>query len=135
MPAFFPVEQGGVAVARRPVDGGSLRQTSVVRRTWTLAGQLAADTLEGLTLPAGFRPMRLNIYSSVTLGSSTLAVGIAGTTGKYRAAATVTASISAPVLLGTSVTLPANEPILVTIAAATRPASGTVTIEFEGTNE
>jgi hypothetical protein len=135
MPAFFPVEQGGVAVARRPVDGGSLRQTSVVRRTWTLAGQLAADTLEGLTLPAGFRPMRLNIYSSVTLGSSTLAVGIAGTTGKYRAAATVTASVSAPVLLGTSVTLPANEPILVTIAAATMPASGTVTIEFEGTNE
>ncbi len=135
MPAFYPVEQGGVAVPRRPIDGGSIKQVSVVRRTWTLASQTTSDTLEGLTLPANFRPMRLNIFPSATLGSSTLAVGITGTTGKYRAGAVVTASVSAPVLLGTSVALPENEAILVTIGAASLPASGTVTIEFEGTYE
>jgi hypothetical protein len=136
MPIFYPIEQGGtVNTARRPVDGGAIRQISSIRRSWTLAAQTTSDTLEGLTLPRGFKPIRCNIWPSVTLGSSTLAIGIAGTTGKYRAAATVTTPASAVVLIGTSVALAADEPILVTIGAASLPASGTVQLEFEGTYE
>ena len=137
MTAFYPVESGAVATPKRPIDGGAIRQVSVIRRKWTLASQTTSDTLEGLKLPKGFRPMRCNIYPSATLGSSTLAIGISGTTGKYRAAAVVTTTAQgcAPVLIGTSVKLAADEDILVTIGAASLPSSGDVIVEFEGTNE
>lgn len=137
MAAFYPVQNGGATVAnpQRPIDQGAIQQMSVIRRRWDMTTQTTSDTLEGLTLPRGFRPARLNLYASATLGSSTLAVGIGGTTGKYRAGAVLTANASAPVLLGTSVALTADEAILVTIGAASLPASGWVEVEFEGTYE
>lgn len=136
MTIYYPVEAGGLASPIRPRDAGALRHKVVIRKTWNMTAQTTSDTLEGMTLPRGFRVDRWKIVPSATLGSTTLALGITGTAGKYRAAATVTAPTS-----GDSVTAPpsgglaADEALLITIAAATMPASGTVAVEFEGTFE
>lgn len=134
MATFYPVEQGAVASPTRLIDGGAKKELTVIRRTWNLASQTTSDLL-GMKLPAGFRPTHLNLVPSATLGSSTLAFGVSGTTGKYRAAATLTAPAFAPVALAPSAKLTADEDVIVTIAVAALPASGTLTAEFWGTND
>jgi hypothetical protein len=134
MATFYPVEQGAVASPTRLIDGGAKKELTVIRRTWNLASQATTDLL-GCKLPAGFRPSLLNLVPSVTLGTSTLAVGIVGTTGKYRAAATLTAPALAPVALAPSAKLTADEDVIFTIAVAALPASGTLTVEFWGTHD
>lgn len=131
MTVFYPTEQGSVAAPVRPIDGGGIKQLSVVRRTFTLATQTTSDTLT-LKLPAGFRPAYLGLHPSATLGSSTLSFGPSGTLGKYRAAATLTASSLAPVVMGANAKLTADEDVIVTIAAASLPASGSLIVEFLG---
>jgi hypothetical protein len=135
MPAFYPIEAGQVASPTRPVDHGNIRQKSVIRRTWNLASRTTSDTFEGLTLPRNTRPTRVSLFPSVSLGSSTIAVGIQGTAGKYRAAATVTTNVEAVVVALGAPVLAADEPVVLTIGAATLPASGTLTCEFEVTYE
>jgi hypothetical protein len=143
MAAFYPIEAGALASPNRPLDGGAIRQKGVIRRSFTLAAQTTSDTFEGITLPKGFRVTEYAIFPKdaagtavQSLGSSTLALGISGTTGKYRAAATVTANVT-----GVTVAAPprgglaADEAVIVTIAAATLPATGSVEIEFWGTYE
>lgn len=132
MTAFYSNEQGGVASPIRLVDQGAVQQLSCVRRSFTLATQTVSDTLN-FTLPAGFRPCALRLDPSATLGSSTLAIGKSGTLGKYRAAATLTAPTWAALPLGASAKLAAPEDVIVTIAEASLPASGTLVIEFWGT--
>ena len=74
--------------------------------------------------------------ASATLGSSaTVAIGITGATGKYRAAATHTST--APVVFGlqaASVTLAAGEEIFITIASAALPSSGTFVVDLYFSN-
>ncbi len=136
MAIFYPIEAGAIASPNRPRDGGAIKQLSVIRRTFTMAAQTTSDTLEGITLPKGFRCVRWGLVPSATLGSTTLALGITGTTGKYRAAATVTAPVSGDVVTAPPAAgLAADEAVLVTIAAATMPASGTVAVELWGTYE
>ena len=97
----------------------------------TLASQTTSDTIEVAKLPKGARVLYGLLTSSVSLGSSTIAVGIAGTTGKYRAAATFTAT-DAPTTFGVTANvgepLTAEEIVFLTIAAATLPASGTLRV-------
>ena len=66
-----------------------------------------------------------------SLGCSTVAIGIAGTTGKYRAAATFTAT-NTPTLFGvtagTGSGIATDEVVFLTIAAATLPSSGTLRV-------
>lgn len=72
---------------------------------------------------------------SVTMGSSTLAIGISGTTGKYRAAATATA-ITPEVFgvavvggaTGIGVAETADRTVFYTIAAANLPTVGIITV-------
>lgn len=136
MAISYPIEAGAVVSSGRPIDGGAIRQLSVIRRTFTMAAQTTSDTLEGIKLPKGFRAVRWGLVPSATLGSTTLALGITGTTGKYRAAATVTALVSGDVVTAPPAAgLAADEDVLVTIAAATMPAAGTVAVEFWGTYE
>ena|SRR5688572_18496240 len=133
MAASYPVEAGGVASPTRPRSRDTVTALHALAFTFNMTAQTTSDTLEGIKLPKGFRPHMLGLFASATLGLSTLAVGVAGTTGKYRAAATLTANALAPVLLGTDSVLAADEDVLVTIAAATMPGSGTVRIVFYGT--
>lgn len=134
MATTYPVEQGAIASPTRLIDAGAKKELTVVRRTFNLAAQTTSDLLS-LVLPAGFRPCLLNLVPSTSLGSSTIAVGVSGTTGKYRAAATLTAPALAPVALAPSAKLTADETVIFTIAVATLPGSGTLTVEFWGTND
>ncbi|MGF7151320.1 hypothetical protein FHS96_004983 [Sphingomonas zeicaulis] len=73
------------------------------------------------------------INASATMGSSTIAVGIAGTAGKYMAAATFTGA--APALFGLAsavddAPLEADETVIMTVGAATLPSSGILTIDL-----
>ncbi|MGB8274854.1 MAG: hypothetical protein WCF16_06230 [Alphaproteobacteria bacterium] len=95
----------------------------------TLASQPTTDTIEVAKLPKGARVLYGVMTSSASLGSSTVAIGISGTTGKYRAAATFTA-VDTPTLFGVAANvgeaLTAEEIVFITIAAAALPASGTL---------
>jgi hypothetical protein len=97
----------------------------------TLASQTTSDTIEVAKLPKGARVLYGLLTSSVSLGSSTVAIGISGTTGKYRAAATFTAT-DAPTTFGATANvgeaLAAEEIVFLTIGAATLPASGTLRV-------
>lgn len=142
MPAYLSTEQAGsanqtaVPVGYKPratVYGGRLKR---LRATFTLATQTTSDTLVIGNLPAGGVFAFGKITSSVSLGTSTLAIGITGTTGKYRAAAVFTA-VDTPTDFGIATQvaqsdagLSADELVFATIGTASLPASGTLVIDL-----
>lgn len=76
------------------------------------------------------------LTSTVSLGSSTIAIGVAGATGKYRAANTFTA-IDTPTLFGAGAAglgglgkLATDEEVFITIATANLPTSGTLIVDL-----
>lgn len=99
----------------------------------TLASQTTGDTIYVARLPKGAVPLYGIINTSVTLDTATLAIGITGTVGKYRAAAALTTT-STPFLFGvnaaTGVALTADEDVFITIAQTTLPASGKLDVQF-----
>ena len=65
--------------------------------------------------------------------SATIALGISGATGKYRAAATYTSADTLSLFAlnaATGAVLTASEQILMTVAAAALPSSGRLLIGF-----
>lgn len=106
---------------------GSVR---VFNEEVTLATQTTADTIEVARLPKGAIPLYGVVSTSVTLGTATIAIGITGTTGKYRAAATLTAVT--PEVFGVNAgigeVLSAEETVFITIGTASLPASGTLRV-------
>ena len=118
---------------RATVYGARLKR---MRATITLASQATTDRLIFGNLPAGATFAFGVLASSVSLGTSTLAVGIVGTTGKYRAAGTFTA-VDTPTLFGPAAqvgaadpALAAEEQVIGTIAVAALPASGTLVVDL-----
>lgn len=99
----------------------------------TLAAQTTSDTIEVGFIPKGSVFLYGIIETDTTLGSSTVALGIAGTTGKYRAAGTLTAT-DTPTLFGTAAASGAAEAadrkVIITTAVANLPASGNLRITF-----
>lgn len=99
----------------------------------TLATQTTADTIELAKLSKGARFAFGMMTTSVTLGTSTLAFGITGTTGKYRTAAVFTA-VDTPTPFGNNgaigVALAAEEIVFATIAVASLPGAGNLVIDF-----
>lgn len=155
MAAFYTLELNGVSgvsgvtgtVDGLPVvkpsatlgHGGRIR---CFRGSYTLvaAAVTTADTLNICIMPAGTIFQGGEITSGVSLGSSTLAIGIAGTTGKYRVAATFVA-VDTPTLFGTAAALANQTPltgderIIGTIAAANLPTTGqSLVIQMFGSN-
>jgi hypothetical protein len=142
MAAYLSTELGGSAnqtsapVGYKPrasVYGGRLKR---LRGTFTLASQATTDTLVVGNLPAGATFAFGVITASATLSTSTVAIGISGTTGKYRAAGTFT-SADTPTLFGTAATIGATDPALtteeqvfITIATAALPSSGTLVVDI-----
>lgn len=106
----------------------------IASATLTYATQSAgAQTFDNpLTLPVGATVVGGLISTSVTTGSATVALGITGSTAKYKAAAAVTATTAAQIaiphaaLLATPLT--AAENVFVTTASAALPASGSMTV-------
>lgn len=128
-------QASAVAAGVKPaasVYGGRLKR---LRASVTLAGQLTTDTLLLGVLPAGATFAYGVINSTATLGSSTLAIGITGTTGKYRAAATFTTAdtptfFGLAAQAGAATPLAAEETVIGTIATATLPSSGTLLVDL-----
>lgn len=142
MAAYLSTELGGSAnqttapVGYKPrasVYNGVLKR---LRGTFTLNTQTTSDTLVIGNLPAGATFAFGKLTSSVSLATSTLAIGITGTTGKYRAAAVFTATDTptdfgvATVVGASDPALSAEEQVFATIAVASLPASGTLVIDL-----
>jgi hypothetical protein len=124
------------------VFGGRMRR---YRAVVTLASQAAGTVDLGMRIPPGHVFAFGVLTGDTSLGSSTVAIGITGATGKYRAAATHTATV--PTLFGVTAAVAAtthtssevgssplgegtNEDIIATVAAAALPASGTLVIDM-----
>jgi hypothetical protein len=113
------------------VQGGRLRR---FRASFTLASQAAADTVTLARVPAGYAFAYGVINASATLGSTaTVAIGVDGAAGKYRTAAVFTAA--APTLFGNvaavdDAPLAAAETVILTIAEAALPSSGTCVVDL-----
>ena len=118
---------------RATVYGGRVKR---LRATITLASQATTDTLQLGTLPSGATFAYGILTTSASLGSSTLAIGISGTTGKYRTAGTFT-STDTPTFFGNAAQvaasdagLSAEEVVIGTIASAALPSSGTLVVDL-----
>jgi len=112
------------------VGGGRLR---VMTDTITYASQTTSDTivLFGKKLPIGATVLGGTITTSVTTGTSTVALGITGSTTKYLSATAYTTA-NIPVNFGSaagvgSVTT-AEEQLFFTIGTGSLPASGTMDV-------
>ena len=111
--------------------GGRVRRFS---GSFTLATQTTSDTLVVAQIPAGADFCFGVITSTVSLGTSTVAIGITGATGTYRAAATFTAT-DTPTMFGPTAAVKAaanaaEQQVFVTIGTASLPASGTLVIDL-----
>lgn len=85
----------------------------------------------GGVIPVGARVVDAYFVTSVTTGSATLALGIAGTTAKYINAAAVTTANQRTVQVNQAallVEITTAEQLLLTVAAASLPASGNLKI-------
>ena len=112
------------------VVGGRLRR---FRATITLASQADGDTVVLAKVPAGHTFAYGVLTGSTSLGSSTIAIGISGTAGKYRAAAAHTATTAT--LFGISsaasgAALTAEETVILTNTPAALPSSGTLVVDL-----
>lgn len=110
-------------------SGGKVK---VVSETFTYASDAAGSyNIGGGLLPVGARVLDAYFVTSATTGSATLALGIAGNTAKYIAAAAVTTANQRTVQINQAALLTeitTAEQLQLTVAAAALPASGTLRI-------
>jgi hypothetical protein len=112
--------------------GGRLRR---FRASITLASQASGDDIVLAKVPVGANFAYGVINSDTSLGTATAAIGIAGNTTKYRAAAAFTAT-NTPTLFGNTAVvdydneLTAEETVLLTIGTAALPASGNLVVDL-----
>lgn len=115
--------------------GGRMRRYTA---TITLNTQTTSDTIVIAQLPTGFDFAYGVLTSTVSLGSSTIAIGYSGSTGAYRTAATFTATDTPTMFGNTAVVktspLTAEQQVFITIAVANLPASGTLVVDLYGSN-
>ena len=114
-----------------PLAGDVHGRVRVFNEKVLLAAQPTADIVEVARLPKGARVLYGILNSTVSLGSSTLAVGVAGNTGKYRPAAVFTAVDTPTLFVPAAVAgeaLTAEDIVILTIATAALPASGTLRV-------
>ncbi len=113
------------------VLGGKVR---VALAEFTCASDAAGTYTAPIVIPRGARVIMAGLNADATLGASaTIAIGIAGATGKYRAAATYTTADAWTFFAlnaATGAQLTAAEQIIVTIAVAALPSSGRFVLMF-----
>jgi hypothetical protein len=136
MTIFYSGELAGIASlplikAANAAFGARLRR---YRGSVTLAAQTTSDTIVIGQAPAGASFAYGVLTSSVSLGTSTIAIGVTGTTGKYRAAATFT-TVDTPTLFGPNTAVGGNalaaaETQFITIAVATLPGAGLLVVDM-----
>jgi hypothetical protein len=110
--------------------GGRVR---IATADFTFATDVVGTYTAPIRLPIGARVICGFLNTTVTLGSTEVAIGITGSTGKYRAAAvftTTNAFTTFALMASTGVRLTTEEQIIVTTTAASLPASGTLRMGF-----
>ena len=99
----------------------------------------SGDTLRVGVLPKGAVFLYGHLSTTVTLGSSQLAIGDAGSAARFRAAAVLTATATVEVFAaaaGRQYEAPADTPVVVTVSAANLPTTdNTVRIEIFYTDD
>lgn len=110
------------------VDGN----VRVKRATITLASQTTSDTIVIAKAMAGENFLYGAINNTVSLGTSTIAIGVAGATGKYKAAGTKTTTDTVALfgVTAAQTTVSSDEEIFITIGTANLPASGTLIVDL-----
>lgn len=120
-----------------PVKGGPETGGARVRElrdVITFASQASGDTIVvgGKKLPIGATVLYGFINTDTSTATATLAVGISGSTAKYKAAGAVTTT-NAPQLFGVvagAIATTTEEQIIVTVGTAALPSSGTAQIHL-----
>lgn len=107
---------------------GTLR---AFHETVTLAAQTTSDTIEVALLPKGAVVLGFVLTTTVSLSTSTIAIGVTGTVDKYKDALVFTA-VDTPTWYGNAAALntplAAEETLFITIGTATLPASGSLQV-------
>lgn len=143
MARFYAAQQVGVLDGTKiPADRADGRQVSAGKKV-TLASKVPGaawavgdDVVLGKLAP-GEKLTAVRICTDTSLGSSTIAIGVPGATGKYVAARTFTTPLDAPTVIGPRAStlddapLEDEELILLTVAAANIAAGTLLTIELE----
>lgn len=105
------------------------------RATVTYAAQTTSDTIKLADVPAGHTFAYGVLTADTSSGSTTIAIGTAASSAKYKAAAAFTAT-DTPTLFGKAApvagasALTDTETIIATLAAATAPSSGTLVVDL-----
>jgi hypothetical protein len=100
------------------------------------AVQANGDVLTLGQIPAGAIIKTIKMTSSVSLATSTVAIGIAGTAAKYRAAAVFT-TVDVPTPVGPGAVAEGGgrervaETLIATVGVAALPAAGTLVFDIE----
>lgn len=135
MTVFYSSELASITATPvvKAADAGYAARLIRFRATIALASQTTSDTIVVAIVPAGYAFAFGMHCTDTSLGSSTVAIGITGTTGKYRTAATFTAT-NTPTLFGNvaamdDAALSADQTVFITIAAATMPSSGIYVVD------
>lgn len=123
------------SLAAGALVGGNLRR---YRAKITLASQASGDTITLAKVPAGAAFAYGVLSASASLSSSTISIGTAASSAKYRADAVHTATV--PTFFGVAAAvaadpLTAEETVILTIGTAALPSSGTLVVDlyFSGT--
>lgn len=117
------------------LQGGKVRS---LQASFNLASaaQANGDVLTLGQIPANARIKTIRMTSTVTLATTTIAIGIAGTVAKYRAAAVFT-TVDVPTNVGPGALAKAAaansvaETLIATVSTAALPAAGTLIFEVE----
>jgi hypothetical protein len=125
----------GTVIPPLRADGRQVnaKERAIICTMTAVAAQIGDDLVLG-ELPANAMITSIAIVTDTTLGSTTIAIGIAGNTGKYVAARTFTTPLNAPSGIGPKPSIlaagpvTAKETLLCTFAAAA--LAGTEVISF-----
>lgn len=122
---------GGTKASSNQIGG----RRRVMLWEFTCASDAAGTYTAPTVIPRGARILDVRMNASATMGASaTIALGISGSTEKYRAAATFTTAnawVSTALNAAIGVELTADEQIIMTTAVAALPSSGRLLIEVE----
>lgn len=132
----------GTAIPVKKADAGQIgaKKSSITASKPIGQALAAADRLYLGRVRAGERIAQILFTTDTSLGSSTIAVGSAGSAAKYVAARTFTTPLDAPTAIGPKAStlddgvLTADEDIWLTVAAATIVAGTIFSVEIEITS-
>ena len=137
MARTYAVEVAGVSTIPTTQNSGGFQGARVrcFRATLPYDGQASGDDIVLAVVPAGYTFAYGMIVASATAGASaTIAIGVTGTTGKYRTAATFTAA-NTPTLFGNAAAmddtaLTSAETVLATVGTASLPNSADFAVVY-----